>query len=70
MMQGAQIRDSVTKERSGMGWHVGGKLKGEGPFVGLWLIHGDIWQKLIQYCKAIIFQLKMFKKKYSILPYD
>ena len=24
----------------------------------LWLIHGDMWQKPAQYCKAIILQLK------------
>ena len=26
--------------------------------VYLWLIHGDVWQKPTQYCKAIILQLK------------
>jgi len=25
----------------------------------LWLIHVAVWQKLIQYCKAIILQLKI-----------
>ena len=53
-----------------MGWEVGGRFKREGPYVGLWLIHVDIWQKLTQYCKAIILQLKNFLKKYSILLYD
>ena len=24
-----------------------------------WLIHADVWQKPIQHCKAIIFQLKI-----------
>ena len=29
----------------------------------LWLIHVDVWQKPIQYCKTIILQLKMNKLK-------
>ena len=28
----------------------------------LWLIHADLWQKPIQYCKAIILQLKKIFK--------
>ena len=28
-------------------------------YIYLWLIHVDIWQKPTQYCKAIIFQLKI-----------
>ena len=32
-------------------------------YVYLWLIHVDIWQKPTQYCKAIIFQLKINKFK-------
>ena len=28
------------------------------PYVYLWLIHIDVWQKLSQYCKVIILQLK------------
>ena len=44
------------------GWNgVGGGRKG--TFVYLWLIHVDVWQKPTQYCKAIIFQLKITKKK-------
>ena len=31
----------------------------EGTQVYLWLIHGDVWHKLTQYCKTIILQLKM-----------
>ena len=33
----------------------------EGTYVYLWLIHVDIWQKTIQYCKATILQLKINK---------
>ena len=31
------------------------------PYVYLWLIHVDIWQKPTQYCKTIILQLKINK---------
>ena len=44
-----------------MEWEVGGKLKREGTYVYLRLIHVDIWQQPTQYCKATILQLK--KKK-------
>ena len=40
---------------------VGGKLKREGTYVSLWLIHVDVWQKPAQYYKAIILQLKILK---------
>ena len=35
-----------------------------GIYIYLWLILDDIWQKPTQYCKAIIFQLKINKFKY------
>ena len=46
-----------------MGWEVGGGRweggsRGKGYMYILWLIHVDVWQKLTQYCKAIILQLK------------
>ena len=44
-----------------MGWEVGGRFKREGTYVCLWLIHADVWQKLTQYYKAIILQLKINK---------
>ena len=52
----------------GLEWEVGGSFKREGSYVYLWLIHVDIWQKPIQYCKAIIFQSKISnqKKKFSV----
>ena len=59
MMQGAQIRCSVTAWKGGMRWEMGGRCKREGTYVYLWLIHVDVWQKPTQYCKAIILQLKM-----------
>ena len=47
-----------------MGREVEGKLKREGTYVYLWLIHVDAWQKPTKYCKAIILQLQK-KKKYA-----
>ena len=44
-----------------MGWEVGGRFKREGTSVYLWLIHGDVWQKPTQHCKAIILQLNIHK---------
>ena len=43
----------------------GGRLKREGIYIYLWLMRVDVWQKLTQYCKAIILQLKIniFKKE-------
>ena len=40
---------------------VGVSFQKEGTYVYLWLIHVDVWQKLSQHCKAIIFQLKLNK---------
>ena len=40
------------------GWDgVGRKFKKEGTYVYLWVIHVDVWKKLAQYCKAVIFHL-------------
>ena len=44
------------------GWHgvgVGKRLKREGMYVYLWLIHVVIWHKPTQHCKAIILKLKI-----------
>ena len=41
-------------------WEVGGRFKREGTCVYLWLIHVDVWQKLTQYCKATVLQLKIY----------
>ena len=50
---------SVITQMGGMVWEVGGMFKTEGTYVYLWLIHADVWQKPIQYYKAIILQLKI-----------
>ena len=39
-------------------WDAGGRLKREGTYVHLRLIHIVVWQKPTQHCKAIILQLK------------
>ena len=46
-----------------LGREVGGRSKREGAYVYLWLIHVNVWQKPMQYCKAIILQLKLNKLK-------
>ena len=44
-----------------MGREMGGSFKREGTYVYLWLIHADVSEKPIHYCKAIILQLKISK---------
>ena len=41
-----------------MGREMGWRFKREGIYVYLWLIHVEVWQKTIKFCKAIIPQLK------------
>jgi len=52
-------------------WKINGKMQGgfqrEGTYLYPWLNHVNIWQRPIQYCKAIIFQLKCEKKKVIII---
>ena len=55
MTHGPQIWCSVTTKRSGVGWVAEGRFKERGALY-LWLIHVTVWQKPIQYCKAIILQ--------------
>ena len=48
------------------GWDaggMGGRLKRQGIYVYLWLIHIVEWQKPTQHCKAVIFQFKLIIKK-------
>ena len=54
-----------------MRWEVGGRFQREGIYVYLWLIHADVWQKLTQYCKAIIIHLKInLSKKIKYISQD
>ena len=51
----------------GMGW--GGRWEGGskwGTHVHLWLIHVNVWQKPVQYCKVTSLQLKIKTKKLLI----
>ena len=66
MRHGAQGWYTVMTLRDGMGREVEGG-SGWGTHVHLWLIHVNVWQKPLQYCKVISLQLK--KKKTSSLPY-
>ena len=52
----------------GMGWGGRwGERSGWGTHVNLWLIHVNVWQKPLQYCKVISLQLiKMHGKKSHI----
>jgi len=46
------------------GWNgVRGRFKSGETYVYLWLIHVDVWQKPIQYCKTVILQLKILEKE-------
>ena len=57
MRQGAQGWCTGTNLMDGKG----GWKEGEsewGPYVYPWLIHVNVWQKPLQYCKVISFQLK------------
>lgn len=47
-----------------------GASKREGTYICLWLIPVDIWEKPIQYCEAIILQLKRSKEKQEKKPRD
>ena len=49
-------------QRDGMGREVGGG-SGWGTHVRPWLIHVNVWQKPLQYCKVIILQLIKINEK-------
>ena len=58
---GMTLRDGMRREMEGVsGW---------GTHVHPWLIHVNVWQKPLQYCKVISLQLKINKlnKKYKII---
>ena len=52
---------SVTFQRGGTGWEMGGRFMREGIYVYLWLTHVDVQQKSTQYCRTVICQLKISK---------
>ena len=57
-------------ETSAQGWYTGktqrdgmGREVGGGTHVNPWLIHVNVWQKLLQYCKVISLQLIKINEK-------
>ena len=46
-----------------MGTKVGRRFRRERTHVYLWLIHVDVWQKPMPFCKAIILPLKKINLK-------
>ena len=62
------LRAGALGRPRGMGW--GGRWEGGsewGTHVNPWLIHVNVWQKTLQYCKVISLQLIKIngKKKYT-----
>ena len=58
------LRAGALGRPRGMGW--GGKWEGSsgwGAHVNPWLIHVNLWQKPLQYCKVISLQLIKIKGK-------
>ena len=60
---------SVTTQRGGTAWEVGGRLQREGSHAYLWLIHVAVWQKPTQYCRAVILQFKVHFEKRKAKKY-
>ena len=65
MRQGAQGWCTGMTLRDGMGREVGGG-SGWGTHLHPWLIHANVWQKPLQYCKLISLQLKLINLKIII----
>ena len=58
------LRAGALGRPRGMGW--GGRWDGGsgwGTHVNPWLIHVNVWQKTLQYCKVITFQLIKINEK-------
>ena len=69
-LAGTVVKTSLGRPR-GIGW--GGRWEGGsgwGAHVNPWLIHVNVWQKPLQYCKVISLQLIKIneKKKKNISP--
>ena len=64
MLQGAQIRCSVTTQSRELEWERGREVHEEGAYIQPLLIHVDVWQNPTQYSKAISLQLKINKFKF------
>ena len=68
MKQRQVLRAGALGRPRGIGWR--GRWEGEsgrGTLVNPWLIHVNVWQKPLQYCKVISLQLiKINGKKYTL----
>ena len=65
------LRAGALGRPRGMGW--GGKWEGGsgwGTPVNPWLIHVNVWQKSLQYCKVISFQLIKINEKKSLFSFS
>ena len=62
MRQGAQGWCTGMTQKDGMRREMGGVFR-MGNTCQPWLIHVNVWQKPLQYCKLINLQLNKFKKK-------
>ena len=63
------LRAGALGRPRGMGW--GGRWEGGpgwGTHVNPWLIHVNVWQKLLQHCKVISLQLIKINEKNKIYP--
>ena len=56
MAQETQTGALYQSRGGGMGQGMGGRFKREGIYVYLRLIHVEVWQKTMKFCKAIILQ--------------
>ena len=63
------LRPGALGRPRGIGW--GGRWEGGsgwGTHVNPWLIHVNVWQKPLQYCKVISFQLIKINEKEICSP--
>ena len=60
---GNSNQNSVTIQRNGMGWDVGGRFKKKGSYIYLCLNHADVWQKQHTIIKQLPFSLKKNEKE-------
>ena len=65
------LRAGTLGRLRGMGW--GGRWErgsGWGTHVNPWLIHVNVWQKPVQYCKVISLQLIKINEKINNLIFS
>ena len=57
------VQPGALGQPGGVGWQGRGRLRREGTYVQLWLIHDVVWQKPAQDCGTVILQLKKTKQQ-------